>query len=168
MNDLKLFEIAQQFRQLETLAIGDDLPAEVIRDTLESLEGDFKDKALQVAKFVLSLKAAADACDDAAKRMQSRAKTYKNRAEHITAYLLFNMNATGVRKIEHPEVRLNIRANPASVKLADGVELPPEFMRVPEPPPPSPDKEKIKAALQAGQVIDGAWLEQGERLDIRV
>ena len=46
---MKLFEITQQFRELEKLELDDDIPPEVIRDTLEGLTGDFTEKAVQVA-----------------------------------------------------------------------------------------------------------------------
>ena len=57
---------------------------------------------------------------------------------------------------------------PVAVVIADGAQLPPQYMTQPEPPPPRPDKAALKAALQAGEVIDGAWLQQGERLEVKL
>ena len=85
MTALKLFEISAQLQQLEMLTDSDDLPAEVIADTLEALEGDFESKAVQVAKFVLSLQANAAAVADAAKAMKERAERIQKRADSIRA-----------------------------------------------------------------------------------
>jgi len=167
MNSLALYQIAEQYRELDKLSDSDDLPAEVIRDTLEGLVGDLEGKATNVAMFTRNLDATADAIDEAAKAMQARARRIRNRAEAVRAYLLFNMQATGIRKIESPHFTLAIRTNPPAVVIRDDAELPDEFMVQPPPPPPKPDKKKLAAALKAGQHIDGAWLEQGERLETR-
>lgn len=168
MSALALYELAAQYRQLQDLADSDDLPAEVIRDTLEGLTGEVEAKSINVAKFILSLEAHADAISDAAKHMADRAQRVRNRAESIRAYLLFQMQATGTTKITCPEFTMAVRSNPPAVGLRDDVELPPEFMAAPpDPPPPRPDKRAILAALKAGRHIDGAWIEQGQRLEIR-
>lgn len=167
MTTLALFELAAQYRQLQELADSDDLPAEVVRDTLEGLTGDIELKSINVAKFILSLEAHADAISDAAKQMADRAQRVRNRAESIRAYLLFQMQATGTTKITCPEFTMSVRSNPPAVGLRDDVDLPPEFMATADPPPPRPDRKAILAALKAGRHVDGAWLEQGQRLEIR-
>lgn len=167
MNSLKLYEIANQFRELESLADSGDLPPEVIRDTLEGLTGDLEAKATNVAKFVRNLDATADMIDEAAKAMQQRANRLRKRAESVKNYLLFNMQATGITKIEAPEFTITLRNNPEAVEIAEGAQIPDEFMVQPEPPPPRPDKAKIKAALKAGANVDGCRLVAGQRVEIR-
>jgi len=164
---LKLYEIANQFRELESLADSGDLPAEVIADTLEGLQGDMQVKSVAVAQFVRNLEANADLIDEAAKAMQLRANRLRKRAESVKAYLLFQLQATGITKIEAPEFVISVRNNPESVRIAEGVQVPAEYMVTPEPPPPRPDKTKIKAALKAGAHIDGCYLEAGQRVEIR-
>lgn len=166
MSALALYELVGQYRELEKLADSGDLPPEVIRDTLEALTGELETKATNVAMFTRNLEAAADAIDKAAEAMQERALRLRKRSEAVKAYLLFNMQASGITKISSPEFTLTVRKNPEAVHLADGVVLPVEYMEQPPAPPPRPDKKKIKEALKAGVVIDGAWLESGERLEI--
>lgn len=162
-----LYEIANQFRQLEALGDHDDLPAEVIRDTLEGLEGDLQMKATNVAKFVLGLEAEAAAIQAAADAIAVRASRRKKRAESIRAYLLFCMQSAGVTKISCPEFTLAIRKNPEAVEIEHPELIPAEFMVQPEAPPPRADKALIKAALKDGKPVAGAWLRQGERLEVR-
>ena len=74
MSALTLYQLTGQFRELEALADSDDLPPEVIRDTLEGLTGELEVKAISVAAFTRNLEASADMIDEAAKAMQTRAR----------------------------------------------------------------------------------------------
>lgn len=167
MSALTLYEISAQLRELQTLAESDDLPAEVIADTLDAVAGDLAVKSRNIACLIGNLEATAGAIEEAAKAMQARAQRLRRRAESVRAYLLYHLLATGTRKIECPEFVIAVRANPPAVRIAEGAELPEEFMAQPDPPPPRPDKKALLAALKAGRVIDGCSLESGERLEIR-
>lgn len=163
----KLYELSRDYARLGDLADFDELRPEVIRDTLEGLEGDLTIKATNVAKFVLGMEAEATAILAAAEAIRQRGERRRKRAESIRAYLLFCMEAAGISKVECPEFTLAIRKNPESVEIEAGAVLPSEFMCTPEPPPPRADKALIKAALKAGRRVAGCWLRQGERLEIR-
>ena len=165
---LALYEIAHQFKALESLADSDDLPPEMIADTLEGLEGDFETKAVQVAKFILSLEANAEAVTKAADAMELRALRMTKRAESIRAYLLFQMQTVDWRKIDTPEIIISRRNNPAAVQVADEASVPDSYWVQPDPPPKRIDKKAVKAALQSGTDVPGCFLESGERVDIRV
>ncbi len=167
MQALKLYQLAHQFRELESLADTEEVPAEVIADTLEALQGEIEVKATNVAMFIRNIESGAEAIEEAAKAMQARATRLRKRADGVRAYLLFNMQATGTTKLECPEFKIAVRNNPESVRIADGAEIPSEYMSIPEPPAPRPDKAKIKAALKSGAHIDGCYLEAGQRLEIR-
>lgn len=165
---LKLYEISGQFQALETLADSDDLPAEVVNDTLEALQGDFDVKAVEVAKFVLSLEANAAAIDAAAEQMLQRARRVQNRADSIRAYLQFHMQALKKKRIETPALILNRRANPPSMIVTDEAAIPAQFWVDPPPLAKRIDKVALKKAIEAGQRIDGAYVEAGERLEIKL
>lgn len=163
-----LYEIANQFQGLAALADSEELPAEVIRDTLEGLQGDLTTKSVNVAKFILGLEAEARAIDEAIEKLKERAERRRRRAEGIRAYVLFNLQRAGVTKVECPEFTISVRLNPLGVEVEDPSAIPPRFMVQPEPPPARPDKTAIKEALKAGEHVAGCFLRQGERLDIRV
>lgn len=165
---MRLFEITDQFKELEKLAITEDLPSEVIADTLEGLGGDFDDKAVAVAKFVLSLEASADSIKAAAVAMSARADRMQRRADNVRHYLLFNMQAVGKMRLETAELMIARRNNPPAVMITDEESVPDQFWVQPEPPPERLDKKAIKAALQAGERVEGAFLESGERLEIKL
>lgn len=168
MNPLTLFDLSNQLQSLATLADTEDLPAELIADTLEALEGSFDDKAIQVARFILSLEANAEAVKSAAKAQTERAARIQKRADSLTAYLAFHCQALQRRRIESPDVVLTLRKNPPAVIITDEHAIPEQFWVQPEPPPKRIDKKAIKAAIDAGERVDGAFVEASERLDIRI
>jgi hypothetical protein len=167
MGGLKLYEITQQFKEIERLDEFDELPAEVMRDTLDGLVGTFESKATNIAMYVRNLEASADAIESAAQAMKERAARIRRRSESIKAYLLWNFQATGITRVECPEFTVTVRNNPEAVRIADDAELPPEYLVQPPAPPPRPDKTAIKAALKAGKDVPGCWLEAGQRVEIR-
>lgn len=163
-----LYELSSQHRELERLAdTTDELPVEVIRDTIDALEGEIEAKAISVAAVIRNLEVHADLIRDAAKQLAERAARADRRAESIKRYLLFHLQATGITKVTAPEFTVTVRNNPESVRITDGVQLPAEFLVQPPAPPPRPDKTALKAALKAGRDVPGCWLEAGQRIEIR-
>lgn len=161
-----LYELSAQYRiALDTLTdMGVD--DQTIADTLEGLEGALEVKAQNVAMFVRNLESTAEAIKKAESDMAARRKALEKRADGIKGYILANMQRAGITKIECPFFQLAIRKNPASVVIDNAAEIPGEFMRQPEPPPPSPDKKAIAEAIKGGAHVPGAHLEQSERLHI--
>ncbi|MBW7657724.1 siphovirus Gp157 family protein [Tepidimonas charontis] len=162
-----LYELAADYRQaLEKLAEL-DLPDEVVQDTLEGLKGEIEVKAANVAAFVRNLEATAAAIRQAEESMAARRKALEARAERIRSYLLANLQACGITKIECPWFVVAIRKNPPSAEIVDEALLPERFLVAPPPPPPRPDKRAILEALKAGEEVPGARLTQGVRVEIR-
>ena len=140
-----LYEIAAQHNQaLLEMAEMDDLPAEVIADQMEALNGEFKDKAISVAAFFQNMQADIIAMKDAEKRISTRRKSNENKLKWMKEYLLSNMQHTGITKIECPEFKISIRNNPASVQITDESSIPAEFKKTVETV--SVDKIAIKNA----------------------
>ena len=161
-----MYELAVQFREAAQ-QLGDlDLPDDVVQDTLESLSGDLELKASNVALFARNLAATAEAIKQAEAGMAARRIAIENRVKRLKDYLLNCMELAGVRKIEGPYLRLAIRDNPAGVDVFDAAQVPAEYMRWPEPPPPEPNKAHIKNAIKAGVEVPGARLSYSKRLEI--
>lgn len=168
---MKLYELTAQFKSLELLESSEDLPPEVIRDTLEGLEGQLQDKATNVGLFIRNLESVADAIDTAAETMRLRGARLRKRAQSLQDYLLFNMQATGITKIESPYFTLAVKNNPPTVVIDSENLIPAEFMRtLPPPPPPEPvpDKAAIARAIKAGVEVPGAHAESRQRLEIKL
>lgn len=163
-----LYELVKYRAELEALADSGEVPPEQIADTLEALDGELQDKAIQVAAFTRNLEASADAIREAGKAMLARADRIEKRAESVRAYLLFQMQAAGITKVECPWFTLAVRKNPPAVAIDDEAAIPTEFIVQPPPPAPRPDREAIKRALKAGEDVPGCRLTQSERLEVKV
>jgi hypothetical protein len=162
-----LYEIALDYRKAADQLADLDLDEQTIADTLDSLGGELEVKAQNVAMFVRNLEATAVAIKDAEGKMAARRKAIENRAERMKQYILENMQFCEIRQIECPWFKISIRENPSAVVVDAPDLIPEEFMRVPEPPPPAPDKTAIAKALKAGQEVPGVHLMRGVRLDIK-
>lgn len=161
-----LFALVEQYRALQTLD-AEEIDEQTLADTLEGLSGEITEKATNVAYFTRNLETFADTIDEAAAAMKERAEKFRRKAAGIRGYLLNQMQGAGITKIQAPEFTISVRKNPAAVMIAADAKIPDEFMVTPEPPPPRPDKKKLKDALEGGASIDGCHLEHGVRLDIR-
>jgi hypothetical protein len=165
--NLSLYTIAAEFRSMVNALTDCQDDAQAIADTIEAESYPLEVKAQNVAYAIRNLEASAAAIKDAEAQMAERRKRIEKRAEQIREYLKTCMEVAGVSKIECPHFALSIAKNPASVDIFEPALIPSEFMRLPEPPPPAPDKARIKDALKDGQDVPGAMLAYGTRLAIK-
>jgi hypothetical protein len=162
---LKLYELSEDYlAALDALAEIEDLPPEVIADTLEGLAGAWEDKALNVARYVRNLEAEADAIEEAKKRMEARAKSAANQAARLKSYLKAELERTGL-KPKAPDLALRLQNNPPSVTIDDTALIPVDYRRTETVE--TILKAEIGAALKAGQAIPGARLVRSQRLVIQ-
>lgn len=167
MSNISLYELTQDYRQAldELTDPENDLPAEVIADTLEGLQGTLEDKAIAVAQFFKNLEATAVAIRDAEQRMNQRRKAIENRVASLKTYLKESMESCGITIIESPWFTLSIAKNPAAVDILDENSLPDEFVEIVTTR--KIDKTSIKKAIESGEEVPGAVLTRGTRLAIR-
>jgi Siphovirus Gp157 len=163
---VRLFELASQYRELETLVDSDEVPAEVILDTLEGIKGEFEDKAVAVAQMVLTLKAQSEAVAAVAKAQAERATRIEKRMESLKHYLLLQLQVVGRERIETDELVIRRQNNPPSVYVTNEYAVPKEYWVQPPAPPPRIDKLAIKEAIEAGVEVDGCFIEKGEHVRI--
>ncbi len=162
---LRLYELSADYlATLDALAEIEDLPPEVIADTLEGLAGAWEDKALNVARYVRNLEAEAAAIEEARKRMDARAKATSNQAARLKVYLKAELERTGL-KPKAPDLALRLQNNPASVVLDDTALIPDDYRRTETVT--TILKAEIAAALKSGEAIPGAHLEHSQRLVIQ-
>lgn len=141
-----LYEIgARYLAALEFLTDPEsDIDESTFRDTLEGIGGEFQDKALNVAKYISQLEAMAESTGAVAKRQAERAKTMENKADRLRAYLLEQMQITGVIRAQDAEIAISLAKLPPSVKILDESEIPSTFIRTKTTY--EPDKKAIKEA----------------------
>lgn len=162
-----LYQIADQYLADLDKLNDLDLPDEVVRDTLESIQGDLQEKSINVAMYIRNVRTVAAAKRDLAKQMLKQADALDGRADNVDSYLLHNMQRCGISSIDSPWFSIKRQKNPASVVIDDAIMLDARFLRQPGTPPPAPDKKAIKLAIEAGEVVAGAHIENSERVVIK-
>jgi phage host-nuclease inhibitor protein Gam len=170
---MKLYEINQTYQEfLDQIASG-EIPEEAISDTLEALNGEFEDKADNIACYIKSLLSDTQAIKAESDALLERAKAKKTKADRLTDYLYQAFKVRGKEKLETTRNLLKIRKNPPAVQIddeaafiswtqeQDGREA---LLTIHEP---TINKTAIKNALKAGEKIPHAKLVSSEKLTIK-
>lgn len=127
-----LFEIVREYHD-QLAALNDaDLPAEVVLDTIEAMQGDVEQKLRAVVAYALQIKADAATRKEHAKRMAESAKAMENRYDSLMMYAQVGLMNSGLRlPLNLPEFTLNLAKNPPSVEVvaANPATVPTPFLR---------------------------------------
>ena len=98
--------------------------------------------------------------------LRERGERFKRAAESARSVALAIYEAAGIKKRETVEWTASVRVGTQKVVVTDAAALESRFLRHRDP---EPDKAAIKAALEAGEIIDGAELSNGgAQLQIRI
>lgn len=162
-----LYQLSAEYRQAADKLAELDIDEQTVSDTLEGLAGDLEAKAVATAMVTRNLDALAESIKQAEAGMVARRKAIEARADRIREYLLENMLACGMTKIESPYFELSVRENPSSVIIDCAADVPPDYWRHPETPPPVVDKKLVAQAIKDGFTVSGAHLERIKRLVIK-
>lgn len=164
---MNLFELTSERLALQNKLQAMDFDEQTIQDTLEGESTELQAKIEDYGFVIRNMEAFADAMKVEEKRMADRRKAHENKVERIKEWLLTNMQACQITKIECPAFTIALRNNPPKVVIDNEGSIPCELFTYPEAPPPSPNKKAIADALKSGQEVAGAHLEQGVRIEIK-
>lgn len=159
-----LYQLTDDYMELLELAEDPDIDPQAFADTLEALGGELEMKADGYARVMKELEGRAATMRFESKRLENGYKTIERNIDRMKHALQDSMVATDKRKFKTDLFSFSIRKNPASVVIDRETSIPPEFLI---PQDPKIDKKAIKAAIDRGDNITFAHLEQGESLIIR-
>lgn len=155
-----LYNLTKELNELHTMVLDGEATEDHLSDTMEMIEGEFQEKALNVAKFMRSLSPSVDAIDAEIKRLQDRKNAITNKSDWVKNYLLSNMEASGIKKIECDLFTIT-RVKPRDVVVVDDLDkLPDDYVSVKTSL--AADKKALLKALKDGEEIEGAHIGQGE------
>lgn len=189
----KLMDLAAEYRAVFEKLNDMDIDEQVVSDTLESLAvtGTLEQSATSLIAWVEGKEAEAEVIKKRRALMLARQQALENRAARGRAYVFNAMKLAQIKVIETPEYKLRVKGGAAKVIIDAPSQVPPIYMRFPDPPAPEIDKEKIRdiltaaakasalfndgkpisaeqtAAIDLAKEIDFAHLEQIEFLDVR-
>jgi len=159
-----LYELRGEYELLLDMASDPDVDPEVLRDTMEGIEGQIEDKADGYAMVMKELEAQEAAIKTEVDRLNARRLAISNNIHHMKLRLQETMMATGKTKFKTTLFSFNIAKNPPSLVIDKPEEIPEEYLI---PQAPKVDTAGIKAAIKAGAAFDFAHTEQSEGLRIR-
>ena len=163
--NMPLYQLADEFIAIAKALADQEMPEEVIADTLEGASGELEQKAWNIAALILQLDAETAMIKEAEQRMSARRKSLEKRVDWLREYLLLNLLRTGIAEISSPEFVVRVRDNPPRVVLDDEEAIPKAFKQ--KETIISIRKDEIRRALLAGESVKGAHLERDKSLAIR-
>lgn len=153
---MKLHEISANHNELALLVENEELTQEQVSDTMDLIDGEFNDKAASIIAVKDNMQANVTAIDAELKRLQDRKKHIQNKQAALIDYLRFNMEATGIKKIECPLFTISCVAGRDMIDVIDAEVIPDSYQKVKTSI--APDKAEILVDLKKGIEISGVRL----------
>ena len=163
MSKSTLYDIANEFeKSLDNLLDHDD--SDLINE-IESIEGEFKSKSTNVAKYIRNLEHLASGIKEIENNQKNRRNSLEKKVARLKDYLRINFEKTNTEKIESDDIVIAMYKNPAKVHIVDEEKIPEEFFHIKETK--LLNKDKIKESLKNGEDIPGCELIQEKRISIK-
>lgn len=172
---MKLYEIAADYRRLQDQLDSAGTPEEMrqtLIDTLESVSGDFEDKAENIAALIAEYKATIEACRAEITRLTGTATRAENAIESLKRYLMMEMKYTGQSKVKAGTWTVTIAKNGGKAPIVwkidlgelDLESLPEKYVKRTA----AINSATVRETLEAGGFLSFAELgERGESLRIK-
>lgn len=141
-------------------------------DTLEGIEGEFDEKAENIAIYIKQLKAEANILKFEKSAIAKRQSQKEREVKKLTAYLLNAMKAIGKNKVDMPHAVVSIRNNAPSLVIDDEI----SFVKWAEEnnldnllnySMPKVKKDDVKGLCKKGEEIPFVHMESKQSLSIK-
>lgn len=165
---MNLYEIGQNYTYLLSLMQDEEIDQQMILDTLESIEGEFEDKADNYARIIKTLEREAEGIKQEEARLVARRKNRENNITLLKNNLEKVMKSTGKTKFKTLLFNFNIAQNGglAPLKLDIPIEqVPEEFFK--ERTEKDLNSKHIRECLDKGLIDFAHYEERGESLRIK-
>ena len=163
MSKTTLYDIANEFeKSLDNLLDHDD--SDLLKE-IESIEGEFKLKSANVAKYIRNLEHLALGIKQIEGNQKERRTSLEKKISRLKEYLRINFEKTNTEKIESDDIVIAVYKNPVKVNIIDEDLVPKEFFQYKETK--LLNKDKIKDSLKNGEDVPGCELIQEKRISIK-
>jgi len=149
-----LYQIKDKRLELLSLAEESEDMAQAVADTMESIDGEFEDKAISLISVVSNMSGDVLAINSEIKRLEARKKSIENRQDSMTDYLKTNMEASGINKIACPLFTITLAKGRDVVQVDDLDSIPADYLNIKTSM--TPMKKEILAKLKEGRKVPGA------------
>ena len=149
--DLSLYQISKGFMELNN---ADDISEEDKAKINQELSLALQNKSKNIINYNNYLSSLISNADTEIKRIQDYKNVLQNRKDRFNKYLLENMNALSIKKIETPVGSVQVAKSPLSVEITDESKVPEEYKT--QEVTTKIDKTKIKNDFkETGEIIEG-------------
>ena len=164
---MKLYEIKDLYSLFYDKVEAGEIDEDAIVDTLESIDGEFEDKADNIACLIKNLLAESDAIKAEEKTLKDRRESKERRAESLKNYLSITMQQIGKSKIETARNAISFRKS-TSLQITDEalfMEKYPELVvtKIVNSIP----KKEVTDAIKAGGAFVGTELVEKQNIQIK-
>lgn len=125
---------------------------------------ELETKTIDYGMAIIQLKAWAEMADKEAKRVTAIKNAYKRTAETLDKNITAAMEKYDLHEVKSPTMKISLRKSVQTV--IDDIDLIPKQYKTIKVET-TPDKTAIKKAIQEGELIEGAHLEEKNNLQIR-
>lgn len=150
--------ISQRYTAVMALADDDSVPQDEVNNALLILEDELQEKGENCIKYLDSLQDNIEAAKANKKKLDAYIKTLENRKKRVEKACIYALDTLQVKSIITGWGEMKIKKNPPAVIIDDVAKIPQKFQR--QKIQVDIDKVAIKAAIKAGETIDGCHLEQ--------
>ena len=164
---MTIFELSDQYVKVAAVAENMELPPEAIADTFEALDGEFDDKADNLACIIKQLSAEGQAIKEQEDALKARRQAKEKASERLKSLLSMSMQRIGRERIDTARNLITFRKS-IGLRIEDEddfVQRHRDLCKV-ETVVTIPKKE-ITDRLKAGEEISGATLETRQNLQIK-
>ncbi len=132
---------------------------DALEDQLQAELVGARDKVDGIGRALATWEAHAQLASTEIERITRRRKAIESRSQRLKAYLLDIMERMGTQRMDGHTTTFVARRCAPSVHIWDVTQIPPEYLREADPPPPAPDKAAIRAAIaKQGIIVPGCSL----------
>ena len=168
---MRLYEITGELLALQELLENPLDDEDVLKDTLEAVQGEYEIKLEAYCKVIKNLEADMEALKNEAKRLTDKRKVLENNIDRLKKAMFESMKATNTPKVKGQLFTVAIQKNggviPINYDKNDKnitANLPDHLVNIVK----TPNLEAIRELLEAGKVVDGFTLgERGESIRIK-
>ena len=158
---MKLYEIRSELEFVLDSVQVDEETGEILgaSDTLDKIEKNLEEKALNTAKYIKNQLAEAKAIREEEIELADRRKVIENKAEYWKKYLAYNLKG---EKYQDSQVAISWLKS-QSIVIDPNVVISTVYSKVKI----EPDKVKMKKAIKSGEKINGVELITKSNIQIK-
>ena len=155
-----IFELTKEQAELKALVTSGEISQEDAQDTFEAMNMEFDDKVKSYCVVIRTLELELENLTSEKNRLTTLESQKKNEIKRVKQTLITGLSNAERSNFDVGTFKGHIRKGVQSVKILNADNIPAEYIETKVEQ--VPDKTAIKAALKAGEKLDGAELVTGE------